>query len=195
MSNQLPGFLFSSLSLANALCWLFTRWRCEINHIWPAAKDVYFASTPLKAACDTTRIKWVHATHIPLEIPVPPPLPSHHRLSLCLHDISAARQWEMDTVCPPAPSPPPFLPHRVCVSTCHSSQFFFFKSMHRVDALLRGRTEIVVGSQKLSGNQRQDGAAVAIVTGRSNLLFLRILIESLLSIQGGGWMSTEEVKK
>lgn len=34
-------------------------------------------------------------------------------------------------------------------------------------------------------NQRwDDGASVAIVTGRSNLLFLRILIESLLSMQG-----------
>lgn len=51
--------------------------------------------------------------------------------------------------------------------------------------------EIIVADSEQRNQRWDDGTSVAIATGRSNLLFLRILIESLLSIQGGG-MSGDE---
>lgn len=48
---------------------------------------------------------------------------------------------------------------------------------------------IVDGWQKLQRNRTQN---VTIVTGRSNLLFLRILIEPPLSIQRGAWLTVKD---
>lgn len=126
--------------------------------------------------------------HILLEIHVPR---CAVRGSLqALHDINAAWQSEMDTDWPAS------LHLSVSVSL-HVIHLSLLKSMYWCKSAVdtwghwRSRTKIVVGLQKLHRNWTRDGAAVAIVTGRSNLLSLRILIESLLSIQGGGWTTTD----
>lgn len=54
---------------------------------------------------------------------------------------------------------------------------------------LEMQDSIVDGWQILHRDGTQN---VTIVTGRSNLLFLRILIEALLSIQRGAWLTVKD---
>lgn len=80
-----------------------------------------------------------------------------------------------------------------CVLMCHSSRPFEVgacKSAADTSGHRGRRTIRLLGLQKSSRDRSRDGAAVAIVTGRSNLQSLRVLIESLHSMRGGEWTTT-----
>ncbi len=135
----------------------------------------------------------VDCFHVWLEIHVPRcAVRGQYRLLHCLHDMNPGRDRHQLARLPPL----------FCfrVLTCHSFQLFEVSALMRKRRghlrTLKMQDNIVVGLLKLNRNWICDDVTVAIVTGRSNLQSLRVLIESLLSMQGGGWTTTgTEIEK
>ena len=137
-----------------------------------------------------SQLKWDRAVfHIWLEIQVPRcAVRGQHGLLHCLHDIDAAWQLETDTDWP---------------ASLHLSVFVSLRVIHPgLLKSVRAKAPRILQDtedagqygcwwlQKSSRVQSRDAAAVAIVTGRSNLQSLRVLIESLHSTRGGEWTTT-----
>lgn len=129
--------------------------------------------------------------HIWLEIHVPRwAVRGQYRLLRCLYDFSAAWQSEIDTDWPASL-------HLSVFVSLHVIHLSLLKSMHSPRTLedTEDLGQYCSWFEELNRNWFWDDATVAIVTGRSNLQSLRVLIECLLSKVDGQPQRLEVGKK